>query len=176
MLKISIKSKQRESKMKNQLAKVVDKLNKRPAWLRYRLLSFVLGKTVKFVGTAGVKCIDLSLKRSIFLIKNKSKVRNHIGTLHAAASMLVAETATGMALGMHLPDNKIPVLKHVSIDYVKRTKGALTATASLTDEQITLLHSENKGSFIVKCEVIDEANVEPIIAKLDWAWTLKRRL
>ena len=161
--------------MKNQLSKVVDKLNKRPAWIRYRLLSFVLGKTVKFVGTAGVKCVDLSSKRSVFIIKNKSKVRNHIGTLHAAASMLVAETASGMALGMHIPDNKSPVLKNVSIDYVKRSTGTLRATASLTDEQITLLHSDDKGSFVVKCEVIDEANIEPIIAKLDWAWTLKRR-
>ena len=161
--------------MKNQLAKIVDKLNKKPAWLRYRLLSFVLGKTVKFVGTAGVKCIDLSNKRSVFKIDNKTKVRNHIGTLHAAASMLVAETATGMALGMHLPDSKVPVLKNVSIDYVKRSTGSLTAEASLTTEQITRLHSEEKGSFVVKCEVFDDANIEPIIAKLEWAWTPKRK-
>ncbi|MFT6733204.1 MAG: acyl-coenzyme A thioesterase PaaI-like protein [Polaribacter sp.] len=161
--------------MKNQLAKVVDKLNKKPSWFRYRLLSLVLGKTVKFVGTAGVKCIDLSADRSIFMIKNKSKVRNHIGTLHAAASMLVAETATGMALGMHVPDNKIPVLKNVTIDYVKRSTGSLRAEASLTEEQKTLLHSDDRGSFIVKCEVIDEANIEPIIANFEWAWTPKRK-
>jgi len=161
--------------MKNQLAKVVDKLNKKPSWFRYRLLSLVLGKTVKFVGTAGVKCIDLSSDRSIFMIKNKSKVRNHIGTLHAAASMLVAETATGMALGMHVPDNKIPVLKNVTIDYVKRSTGSLRAEASLTEEQKTLLHSDDRGSFIVKCEVIDEANIEPIIANFEWAWTPKRK-
>lgn len=161
--------------MKNQLAKVVDNLNKRPAWIRYRLLSFVLGKTVKFVGTAGVKCVDLSAKRSIFTVKNKSKVRNHIGTLHAAASMLVAETATGMALGMHVPDNKIPVLKNVTIDYVKRSTGALIAEASLTEEQITLLHSQDKGSFIINCAVTDEAGIEPIIAQFEWAWTPKRK-
>jgi acyl-coenzyme A thioesterase PaaI-like protein len=160
--------------MKNQLAKMVDKLNSKPQWLRYRLLSFALGKTVKFVGTASVKCLHLSQDKSIFRLANRKKVRNHIGTVHAAASALVAETATGMALAMHIPDGKIPVLKAMHIDYVKRSTGGLTATAYLTEEQITQLHQLDKGEMRINCEVLDEKEVEPVVCQMDWAWTLPR--
>ena len=160
--------------MKNQLATIVAKLDKKPKWLRYRLLSFALGSTVKFVGTAGIKCLYLGQDKSVFQLKNKKKVRNHIGTLHAAASALVAETATGMALGMHIPDNKIPVLKTMHVNYLKRSKGGLTAEASLTDEQIEALHNEDKGSFVINCQVVDESGNNPIACQMEWAWTPKR--
>ena len=161
--------------MKNQLAKVIEKLDKKPAWLRYRILSFVLGSTVKFVGTAGIKCLHLSAKKSVFKLANKKKVRNHIGSVHAAASALVAETATGMAVGYHVPDDKVPLLKNMNIAYVKRSSGALTAEAYLTNEQIESLHRDEKGSFIVACIVKDEKNIEPIVCSFEWAWTPKRR-
>lgn len=160
--------------MKNQLAKMVDKLQKKPQWVRFPLLSFALGKTVKFVGTASVKCVHLSQEKSVFSLANRKKVRNHIGTIHAAASALVAETATGMALAMHIPDGKIPVLKAMHIDYIKRTSGGLTATAFLTEEQITQLHQQDKGEMRITCEVVDEKAVEPVVCQMDWAWTLPR--
>ncbi len=161
--------------MKNQLAKVVDKLQKKPEWLRYRLLSYVLGATVKFVGTADVRCKHLSAEKAVFRLANRKKVRNHIGTIHAAASALVAETATGMALGMHIPDDKVPLLKNMHVDYVKRSTGALVAEASLTFEQIEALHRDEKGSIIIACKVIDDAGIEPVLCQMEWAWTLKRR-
>jgi len=161
--------------MKNQLATIVGKLDKKPEWLRYRLLSFVLGSTVKFVGTAGVKCKDLSSEKAVFVLKNKNKVRNHIGTIHAAASALVAETATGMALAMHIPDDKVPVLKSMNIDYVKRSNGGLVAEAFLTQEQIEALHTEEKGNMIISCSVTDDKAIQPIICQMEWAWTPKHR-
>lgn len=160
--------------MKNQLAKIVDKLNKKPLWMRYRILSLVLGATVKFVGTAGVKCLELSADNSVFKLKNGKKVRNHIGTIHAAASALVAETATGMALGMHLPDDKIPLLKRMHVEYIKRSTGALVASASLTKDQIEALHRDEKGAFIIDCTVIDDAGIEPVKCQMEWAWISKR--
>ncbi len=159
--------------MKNQLAKIVEKLNKKPQWLRYRLLSYVLGSTVKFVGTAGIKCLRLSHKKAVFKLANKKKVRNHVGGVHAAATALLAETATGMALAMHIPDNKLPLLKSMHCDYVKRASGDLMAQASLTEEQIEKLHLEDKGSFIITCCVTDENNEEPVISQMQWAWIIK---
>lgn len=160
--------------MKNQLTKMVEKLQKKPNWLRYRLLSFALGQTVKFVGTAKVKCLHLSQEKSIFRLDNKKRVRNHIGTIHAAASALVVETATGMALAMHIPDDKVPVLKSMHVEYIKRTSGGLTAEAKLNPEQITQLHQEDKGSLFVECFVLDDKEIEPVLCKMEWAWTPRR--
>lgn len=161
--------------MKNQLSQIVKKLNKKPAWIRYRLLSFALGATVKFIGTAGIKCLHLSSEKAMFRLNNKKKVRNHLATIHAAATALVAETASGMALGMHIPDGKVPVLKSMQVEYVKRSNGALTAEASLTKEQIKQLHSDEKGAFVVLCKVTDDAGNEPVHCRLEWAWTPARR-
>ncbi len=157
--------------MKNQLSKIVDKLNKKPTWLRYRLLSFALGSTVKFMGTAGIKCLHLSSEKAVFRLNNKKKVRNHISTVHAAATALVAETATGMALGMHIPDGKIPVLKVMHVEYVKRTTGGLTAEAFVTQEQIEQLHNEDNGTIVIACKVTDDIGNEPVFCQLEWAWT-----
>ena len=81
--------------MKNQLAKVVAKLESKPKWVRGWLLDLALGSTIKFIGTAGLQCKELTQQRAIFVLKNRKKVRNHIGTIHAAATSLIAETASG---------------------------------------------------------------------------------
>jgi len=161
--------------MKNQLAKIVDKLQSKPKWLRGWLLDFALGSTIKFIGTAGLHCEKLTEQESIFVLKNRKKVRNHIGTVHAAATSLVAETASGMVVGMNVLDDKIPVLKTMHIDYVKRSTGNLRAVATITQEQIDMLHQEEKGDTVIAVTVTDDAGVEPVECQMTWAWVPKKR-
>ncbi|WP_196137858.1 DUF4442 domain-containing protein [Aliikangiella sp. G2MR2-5] len=161
--------------MKNQLATIVDKLQSKPKWLRGWLLDFALGSTIKFIGTAGLHCEQLTQERAVFFLKNRKKVQNHIGTVHAAATSLVAETASGMVVGMNIPDDKIPVLKTMHIDYVKRSTGNLRAVASISKEQIEKLHMEEKGDTVIKVVVTDDAGVEPVECQMIWAWVPKVR-
>ena len=86
----------------------------------------------------------------------------------------MAETASGMALAMHIPDGKVPVLKAMHLDYVKRSTGGLTATSQLTEQQITMLHQDEKGTIQVACEVYDDAQIQPVTCQMDWAWTPRR--
>jgi len=161
---------------KNRLARVVATIENRvPPGLRKHALSIALGKTVKLVGTAGVECLELTTHKSVFRIKNRKKVQNHIQGIHAAGMALVAETATGMVLGMSIPDDKIPVLKSMHVDYLKRCKGDLTAVASLSDEQIEKIKTTEKGDVNVQVTCTDSENKETIQATMIWAWTLKRR-
>jgi acyl-coenzyme A thioesterase PaaI-like protein len=161
--------------MKNQLAKIVEKLQSKPQWLRNRLLNFALSSTIKFIGTAGVQCLELNQKRAVFKLKNRKKVRNHIGTVHAAATSLLAETASGMVLGMNIPDDKIPLLKNMQIEYIKRTTGNLKATATITNEQVEQLHLDDKGEMLISVTVVDDAQVEPVICQMLWAWIPKQK-
>ncbi len=159
----------------NRLSKVVKKIASAPKGIRKPLLSMALGKTVKLMGTAGVECLELSHNKSVFRIKNRKKVQNHIGGIHAAGMALVAETATGMVVGMNIPDDKVPVIKTLKVDYLKRCKGDLTATASLSDEQIHNILSTEKGEVDVAVRCVDSEGKEPIQAQMIWAWTPKRR-
>ncbi|NVK21058.1 MAG: DUF4442 domain-containing protein [Kangiellaceae bacterium] len=159
----------------NRLAKIVNKIKGYPKFLQLPALNFVLRHTVKLVGTAKVEVIELTKSHSIFKIQNRKKVQNHIGTIHAAGMALIAETATGMVVGMNVPDDKIPVIKTMKVDFVKRAKGDLVAKAHLTDEQRELILSTDKGEVEVAVTVTDEEGKEPIEAKMIWAWTPKRR-
>ena len=51
----------------------------------------------------------------------------------------------------------------------------MRAVATLTDEQIKKIQTEEKGEVIVSVRITDEANVEPINAEMTWAWTGKKR-
>ena len=81
------------------LARTVSKVKNYPKWV----LSFLIGRTVRFVGTAGISFEEMSTERVVASIKNKPKIRNHIGQVHAGAMILLAETATGMLVGMKVP-------------------------------------------------------------------------
>jgi len=157
------------------LSKLMSNVDKLPRPLRTRARSLLLGRVVKFVGTARLAVEELTPERAVISVKNRRIVQNHIGGVHAAAMALVAETATGFVVGMNVPDDRVPVIKTLKVDYLKRATGAMRAVAELTPEQIEAIRSTEKGTVHVKVAVTDEAGIEPIAVEAIWAWTPKRR-
>ncbi len=160
---------------KNRLNGVVSKINSFPKSIRPFALSFVFGKTIRFARTAKIRIEKLNERESFLTIKNRKKVQNHIGSVHAAAMALLAESATGFIVGLNVPDKNVIVIKSMNINYVKRATGDLKAKAWLTQEQIDFIHREDKGDITVGITVSDEKGVEPIICEMIWAWTPKHR-
>lgn len=155
----------------NRLEKQVRKLDRYPTWV----LSWAIGRFVPFAGTAGLQFDKMTREEVIISIKNQKKVRNHIRQVHAAAMMLLAETATGMVVGMNIPDDKLPLIKSMETKFIKRSTGAMRAVAQLSQEQIETIHSLDKGEVKVEVQISDEANVEPILVEAIWAWVPKKR-
>jgi len=156
------------------IRKVFDTLDKLPAPIRNRAFTLVFGRAVKFFATAGLRFTDVAEDRAVVVLKNIKAVQNHLGTPHAMAMGLLVESATGVLVGLNVPDNCVPVIKHVGIDYLKRAKGDLRAEARLTDAQIDLLQTTPKGEVEVAVTVTDSEGKEPIFASMIWAWTPKR--
>ncbi|MFT6154857.1 MAG: hypothetical protein ACJA0E_001308 [Bermanella sp.] len=159
---------------KNRLSIAVSQIQRLPASTHQFAMSKLFGNKIKYAGHSGIRFEALSENQCIVSIKNNKKVQNHIGGIHAAAMALLAETATGFVFGMNVPDNKLPLIKKMDIDYVKRSSGGMKAVASLTEEQIQKIKTEDKGSVVVQVVITDEANVEPVKASMTWAWTNKR--
>lgn len=159
----------------NKLSKIISNVYKLPEFMRVKALSTLFGTTVKFTGTTGIKVEELTNSHSIVTLKNKKSVQNHIGSVHAVASVLIAESATGYLIGMNISDECVPVIKTIKADYVKRAKGDMRAEASLTKEQIKDIQSSTKGETVVKVKVTDAENKEPILMEMVWAWTPKKR-
>lgn len=159
---------------KNRLSQTVSQIQKLPKFTHQFAMSKAFGNVIKYAGHSGIRFEALSEKECIVSIKNKKKVQNHIGGVHAAAMALLAETATGFAFGMNVPDNKLPLIKKMDIDYVKRSTGDMRAVATLTEDQIKHIQSEDKGEVVVPVVIADDANAEPIKANMTWAWITKR--
>ncbi len=65
----------------------------------------VLRRAVPFTGTAGLQFVELTPSRVEIAVANRRRVQNHIHGVHAAAMTLLAETATGMVVGMTVRDD-----------------------------------------------------------------------
>jgi len=155
------------------LNRTVQKLHRLSPALRWRLLSWAFGKNVHFVRTAGVRFEDLSEERAALTLRNRKRVQNHIGSVHAAAVALLAETATGTVLAMNLPDDRIPLLKSTQMEYLKRTKGDLRAEATLAAPARARILAEEKGEIVVPVTVTDESSEQPVKCSMRWAWISK---
>lgn len=160
---------------KNFLNRVVSRINALPDSMSIPALSLTLGRAVKFAGTAGVRVEKLTDYEAVVTLKNRKKVQNHIGSIHAAAMALVGESATGFLVGMSVPDDRIPVIKTMKIDYVKRCSGDLKAVAKLSVEDVQRILREEKGEVRVPVTITDSKNVEPVECEYIWAWTSKVR-
>jgi acyl-coenzyme A thioesterase PaaI-like protein len=159
---------------RNRLARVVHKFDCFPDGLRQSLITWAFGGTVHFVRTAGLKFEFLTAERAVLTIRNRRKVQNHIGTVHAAAVALLGETATGAVFGMSVPDDRIPLLKSMRIDYIKRSQGDLRAEATLSVE-LRARFSEEKGEMAVPVKITDETGEPTVNAEYVWAWRPKKK-
>lgn len=158
----------------NNLIRIVGKFDFLPPNLRSTVISKIFGRVVPLVGTAGLRYDELTPERVVVSIRNRRPVQNHIDGVHAAAMALLAETATGFVVGMNLPDDKLPLIKSLKVDYQKRTKGDMRAVATLSNEQIQLIRTTPKGEVLVPVVVTDESGQEPIQCEMLWAWVSKK--
>lgn len=159
----------------NKLGRIVARFDKLPAPLRARAITVAMRNAVPFVGTAGVRIEEMTRTRLVANVPNRRRAQNHIKGVHACAMALLAETCTGLVVGMNVPDDRLPVIKTMKIDFVKRTQGALRAVAELTPQQIDEILSTEKGETTVAVTVTDESDREPIICEMIWAWVPKKR-
>ena len=153
----------------NQLSRQLARFSGLPAVLRPGLTSFLLGQVVPMVGTARLHFEEVSSQRVVVTIRNRRKVQNHIKGVHAAAMALLAETATGFCVGMNLPDDKLPLIKTLHVDYLKRAQGDMKAVAQLSPEQIRMILTEDKGEVTVPVSITDESGQSPIACQMVWA-------
>lgn len=159
----------------NSLQRTVARFMELPRPIRMSMLSYAIGNMIKYVGTSGVRFEMLTERQVIVRADNKKKIRNHIGQIHAAAMILLAETATGLVVGMNVQEESVPVIKTIKADFVKRSKGEMKAVAELTEDQMSMIRTTEKGETWVRVVVTDSEEKEPIIVEALWAWTPKRR-
>lgn len=123
----------------NRLLKLVKATSKFPKGIRSTLWSKAFGRIVPMVGTANIRYLEVDVNHVTVRLENQKNMQNHIKGVHAAAMALLAETATGFLTGLHIPDNRILLIKSLHVDYLKVVEGGLTATATLLPNSKNIL-------------------------------------
>ncbi len=164
----------------NQFTKLLSVTKYLPASARSSILSKAFGKVVPYVGTTGICYETVEPNQVVVSLNNSKLVQNHIGTIHAVAITLLAETATGFILGLNLPSDRVLLIKSYSVNFYRPiNKGQVAAIATLSDEQRLDILNTPKGEMVIPCVIHDrDSNSErdPIVVEMTWAWIPKSEL
>ncbi|MDQ6808974.1 MAG: YiiD C-terminal domain-containing protein [Verrucomicrobiota bacterium] len=99
---------------------------------------------------------------------------NHLGTIHAAAQLALAEASSGEFLLRHLPRDVAlaPVVRRVEAKFRNPGTGALTSQASVPNgalDQIAAdLHRRSRAFISVAVELHDESGTHTLSATVEW--------
>ncbi len=172
----SIQSKE----ISNPFTKILKAVQLLPKSTQSFVLTKAFSKLVPYVGTTGIVYEEVTPNKLVVSLENKKAVQNHIGSVHAVAVTLLAETATGFVLAMNLPSDRILLVKSYEVNFYRPVKkGQMAAIATLSDEQRQYILDTPKGEMVIPC-VIEDRNSDsdraPITVEMTWAWIPKSEL
>lgn len=154
----------------NRMRRELARTRNLPAFLQAWGLNRALRRAIPFTGTAKLDFVNITTHRAEIALANHAGVRNHLGGVHASAMNLLAETASGMVVGMNVLDGCVPLVKEMHVAWRKRATGALRAVATLSEPQRFAMFQQPSGEVRVSVVVTDEAGVVPVECEFIWAW------
>ena len=128
------------------------------------LFSRFLGWYAPYSGTIGSRVEELRPGFAKVSMRDRRSVRNHLNSIHAIALMNLGEITTGLAVLTALPFEMRGIVLGLQADYLKKSRGTLTATASFEmPAQI-----DDDTSCEVTTDIIDGSSDVVAVVRATW--------
>ena len=116
-----------------------------------------------YSGAVGARVETLEPGYAKLVLKQRRGVENHLNSVHAIALANIAEMASGLAMLTGLPDTVRGIPTKISIDYLKKARGVLTAQARVAIPEVTA-----DTDYVVQSIVTNEGGEEVARAQVTW--------
>jgi len=128
-------------------------------WLFTRLL----GRSVPYTDTMGATVTLFEPGRARVELRDRRRVRNHLGSVHAIALANLGELATGLAVLGSLSPSVRGILTGIEMTYTKKARGRLTAEARCEPGEVTATREQ-----VVEARIVDSGGELVASARATW--------
>jgi uncharacterized protein (TIGR00369 family) len=154
-------SEQTRSPVDNRVLRVWVKCSRYPAGTF--VFSQIFARVAPFNSVIRPRVLEVRPGRARIAMRERRRLQQHLRSVHAGALFTLAECTSGLAMAASVPDTARIIVTDISIDFLKKAHGLLTAEADCDIPDTTVQQRHE-----VEVTISDEAGDHVARATIAW--------